>query len=79
MSKPKPAKLGEIDKNEDKLAVSIQEYNGTIYLEARQHYLCKETKEWKPTQKGITLTTADDANKIISFLKEGVSKLGWEK
>jgi hypothetical protein len=79
MSKPKAAKLGEIDKNEDKLAVSIQEYNGIVYLEARQHYLCKETKEWKPTKKGITLTTADDANKIISFLKEGMSRLGWEK
>jgi len=79
MSKPKPAKLGEIDKHENKLEVWIQEYNGHTYLDARERYLCRETKEWKPTKKGITLTSADEAKKVISLLKEGVSKLGWEK
>ena len=63
MSKPKPAKLGEIDKHENKLEVWIQEYNGHTYLDARERYLCRKTKEWKPTKKGITLTSADEAEK----------------
>lgn len=38
-----------------RVSFHIQEYKGTEFLDVREFYQERETEEWKPTRKGITI------------------------
>ncbi|AEI15499.1 transcriptional coactivator p15 [Flexistipes sinusarabici DSM 4947] len=49
--------IGEVQKNNtEKFVVEAKEYKGKNFVDVRIYYLDKESNDWKPTKKGITLT-----------------------
>lgn len=50
--------IGEVQKNNtEKFVVEAKEFKGKHFVDVRIYYLEKNSEEWKPTKKGITLTT----------------------
>ena len=51
--------------------ISLSEYSGTEYIDIRSFYLERESTEYKPSRKGVTLPTA-----AFPELLRGVIELG---
>jgi activated RNA polymerase II transcriptional coactivator p15 len=63
-----------IDQGEIQLSakrkVSVSEYRGAIYVNIREHYLHKQSGEWRPSTKGIALSLAQ-----WQILKDSMPKI----
>ena len=67
--------LGEIQKNkQEKLIVSLSEYEGYKYVDIRVYYEDKKTGEYKPTKKGVALPPRV-IKEVMEFVLEGAEKL----
>ena len=56
------------------IRVQISEFEGKKYLDIRKFYLDKETDEYKPTRKGISLNT-DIAEEVLETAKTELPNL----
>ena len=51
--------------------VSLREYEGNQYVDVREHFLERDSREWKPTRKGLTLQP-----KLLPQVINGLEALG---
>jgi len=56
------------------IRVQISEFEGKKYLDIRKFYLDKETEEYKPTRKGISLNP-EIAEEVLNTAKEELDNL----
>jgi len=62
--------IGEVQKNKrEKIIVSTNEYQGFKYVDLRIHYEDKVSGDYKPTQKGVALSS-----KVIPEIVELIVK-----
>ena len=62
--------IGEVQKNKrEKIIVSINEYQGFKYVDLRIHYEDEDSGEYKPTKKGVALSS-----KVIPEIVELIVK-----
>lgn len=38
-----------------KICIHVQEYKGSTFLSIREFFLSKDTNDWLPTQRGVTV------------------------
>jgi len=70
--------IGEIEKGKDKIIVTVKEFKGKQYIDART-YFENDEGEWIPTKKGISLTL-DNLDEMIRLLQAAKKKAaGQEK
>jgi hypothetical protein len=72
------ATIAKIKKNASaEVWVCLREYQGTQFVDVREHFLEADSREWLPTRKGIMLQP-ELLPKVIDALEElgGVSDLG---
>jgi hypothetical protein len=60
--------IGEIQKGNDKIIVTVKEFKGKQYIDLRT-YFENDQGEWLPTKKGISLTP-DNVDDMIEFLQK---------
>ena len=70
-------KLGEIRKSGAKVEMWIKEFKGHTYLDVRRYYFSSASNTWEPTRKGFTMTSPEEAKKIVALLQEGIETLRW--
>lgn len=66
--------IGEIKKNStEKIKVSTESYKGHDFIDVRVYYE-DDTGEWRPTKKGIAITSKkiDDLINLIKKAKEAI-------
>ena len=62
--------IGEVQKNKrEKIIVSINEYQGFKYVDLRIHYEDEVSGDYKPTKKGVALSS-----KVIPEIVELIVK-----
>jgi len=62
--------MAEFDRSAtEKIRVQVREFKGHRYIDARIYYQDEETKEWKPTKKGLTLNL-----ETSTLLREALEK-----
>ena len=67
--------IGEIQKNQkEKIIVSTNEYQGHKFVDLRVHYEDENTGEYKPTKKGIALSSKV-IDEIVELLQTGKGAL----
>ena len=63
--------IGEVQKNQkEKIIVSTNEYQGYKFVDLRVHYEDENTGEYKPTKKGIALSSKV-IDEIVELLQTG--------
>jgi len=71
--------IGELQKNANqKLKVELKNYKGHDFIDIRTYYEDKESGEWKPTKKGVTIDP-DKAQELIGLLEKAQKKMKWEE
>ena len=67
--------IGEIQKNQkEKIIVSTNEYKGHKFVDLRVHYEDEISGEYKPTKKGISLSSKV-IPEIIELLSSGLEQI----
>tara|TARA_Y100000310_G_C20128401_1_gene554707 strand:- start:54 stop:269 length:216 start_codon:yes stop_codon:yes gene_type:complete len=70
-----PEIIGEIKKNStEKIVISLNEYKGHKYIDVRIHYLNFKDDTYKPTKKGITISS-DKVKPVMEMILEAAEKL----
>ena len=68
--------IGEIQKNQkEKIIVSTNEYQGHKYVDLRVHYEDETSGEYKPTKKGLAVSSKniDGVIELLNKAKENLS------
>ncbi len=64
------ATLGTFDRNAtNRLHVSLQEFRGARYVDARLEYRLRDDEPWTPTSKGVTLKRAETEALAVALLR----------
>ena len=61
--------IKDIKNKNSLIRIQIREYRGKQYLDIRKFYLDKDTEEFKPTPKGISIPM-DRANEVLTIARE---------
>ena len=67
--------IGEIQKNQkEKIIVGINEFKGHQYVDLRVHFEDESTGEYKPTKKGIALSSRI-IPEVVELIVQGAEQL----
>jgi len=67
--------VGEVQKNNtEKFVIEAKEFKGRNFVDVRIYYLDKESDDWKPTKKGITLTK-NTYEPLLKLITEAYQKI----
>ena len=71
--------IGELQKNANpKLKVELKNYKGHDFIDIRTYYEDKESGEWKPTKKGVTIDP-DKAQELIGLIDKAQREMKGEE
>lgn len=61
--------IKDIENKNSLIRIQTREYRGKYYLDIRKFYLDKDTGQFKPTPKGISIHV-DKADEVLTIAKE---------